>query len=82
MVRSRGAKDLDKISSLTTTEFWDRTNKQGWHVYKLSQLGIASCAYEPGPYSSRESIPAGCGEYFCARCANAQKKTWHAKELR
>jgi len=39
-------------------EFWDITNKQDWHVCELSQQGIESRAYEPGPYSSRESIPA------------------------
>lgn len=39
-------------------EFWDMTNKQDWHVCELSQRGIASRVYEPGPYSSRERIPA------------------------
>ena len=39
-------------------EFWDMTNRQDWHVCELSQLGITSRAYEPGPYSPRESIPA------------------------
>jgi Rieske 2Fe-2S family protein len=39
-------------------EFWDITNKQDWHVCELSQQGIRSRAYRPGPYSSRESIPA------------------------
>jgi glycine betaine catabolism A len=39
-------------------EFWDMTNKQDWHVCELSQQGIASSAYQPGPYSARESIPA------------------------
>lgn len=39
-------------------EFWDMTNKQDWHVCELSQEGISSRAYQPGPYSSRESIPA------------------------
>ena len=39
-------------------EFWDITNKQDWHVCELSQQGIASRAYQPGPYSRRESIPA------------------------
>jgi Rieske 2Fe-2S family protein len=39
-------------------EFWDMTNKQDWHVCELSQQGIASRVYQPGPYSSRESIPA------------------------
>ena len=30
-------------------EFWDMTNKQDWHVCELSQQGIASRAYQPGP---------------------------------
>jgi Rieske 2Fe-2S family protein len=38
--------------------FWDMTNKQDWHVCELSQQGISSRAYQPGPYSPRESIPA------------------------
>jgi phenylpropionate dioxygenase-like ring-hydroxylating dioxygenase large terminal subunit len=45
-------------------EFWDMTNKQDWHVCELSQQGIASRAYEPGPYSSRERIPAAWDEYY------------------
>jgi Rieske 2Fe-2S family protein len=39
-------------------EFWDMVNKQDWHVCELSQQGITSRVYEPGPYSPRESIPA------------------------
>jgi len=38
-------------------EFWDMVNKQDWHVCELSQQGISSRAYVPGPYSARESIP-------------------------
>jgi Rieske 2Fe-2S family protein len=45
-------------------EFWDVTNKQDWHVCELSQQGIASRAYQPGPYSSRESIPAAWDQYY------------------
>jgi glycine betaine catabolism A len=45
-------------------EFWDMTNKQDWHVCELSQQGIASRAYEPGPYSSRESIPAAWDQEY------------------
>jgi glycine betaine catabolism A len=48
-------------------EFWDITNKQDWHVCELSQQGISSCAYVPGPYSSRESIPAAWDEYYLQR---------------
>ena len=39
-------------------KFWDIVNKQDWHVCELSQKGISSRAYKPGPYSARESIPA------------------------
>jgi len=45
-------------------EFWDMTNKQDWRVCELSQQGIASRAYVPGPYSSRESIPAAWDRYY------------------
>ena len=39
-------------------EFWDTTNRQDWHISELSQKGIASRVYAPGPYSPRESISA------------------------
>jgi phenylpropionate dioxygenase-like ring-hydroxylating dioxygenase large terminal subunit len=45
-------------------QFWDMVNKQDWHVCELSQQGIASRAYEPGPYSARESIPAAWDRYY------------------
>src|SRR6266436_2235153 len=45
-------------------EFWDMVNKQDWHVCELSQRGISSRAYEPGPYSAHESIPAAWDEYY------------------
>jgi Rieske 2Fe-2S family protein len=37
-------------------EFWDLTNRQDWQVSELTQLGMKSRAYEPGPYSSREEL--------------------------
>jgi Rieske 2Fe-2S family protein len=48
-------------------EFWDMTNKQDWHVCELSQQGISSRAYQPGPYSSRESIPAAWDKFYLQR---------------
>jgi glycine betaine catabolism A len=36
-------------------EFWDRTNREDWAISEQSQLGIASRAYTPGPYSARET---------------------------
>jgi Rieske 2Fe-2S family protein len=37
-------------------EFWDMTNRQDWYVCELSQAGISSSAYVPGPYSNREDL--------------------------
>jgi Rieske 2Fe-2S family protein len=37
-------------------ELWDLTNRQDWHVCELSQAGISSRAYTPGPYSNREDL--------------------------
>jgi Rieske 2Fe-2S family protein len=37
--------------------FWDTTNLEDWRICELSQLGIQSRAYQPGPYSSKESLP-------------------------
>jgi glycine betaine catabolism A len=37
-------------------EFWDITNRQDWHIVELSQAGIRSRAYTPGPYSRREEL--------------------------
>jgi Rieske 2Fe-2S family protein len=45
--------DFDASDAL---EFWDMTNRQDWHVCELSQEGIASKAYTPGPYSNREDL--------------------------
>ncbi len=40
-------------------EFWDLTNRQDWRACELSQLGIKSRAYSPGPYSDREDLLSG-----------------------
>ena len=56
--------------------FWDMTNKQDWHVCELSQQGIASRAYQPGPYSPRESIPAA--DFQRLEAANRDNAEAHA----
>jgi Rieske 2Fe-2S family protein len=37
-------------------KFWDEVNHQDWHVSELSQLGVSSRAYVPGPYAPREGL--------------------------
>ncbi len=50
--------ERDDFNPNDAVEFWDMVNRQDWHVCELSQQGISSRAYQPGPYSPRESIPA------------------------
>ncbi|MEJ5346175.1 MAG: aromatic ring-hydroxylating dioxygenase subunit alpha [Chloroflexus sp.] len=47
------ASDFDPSDAV---EFWDRTNRQDWHVCELSQQGISSRAYRPGPYAQSEGL--------------------------
>jgi glycine betaine catabolism A len=44
------------FSASDAIDFWDLTNRQDWHVCELSQAGISSRAYTPGPYSNREDL--------------------------
>jgi Rieske 2Fe-2S family protein len=37
-------------------EFWDQTNREDWRITELSQAGIGSRGYQPGPYSRREEL--------------------------
>jgi Rieske 2Fe-2S family protein len=36
--------------------FWNTTNLQDWHVCELSQQGVSSRAYSPGPYAQAEGL--------------------------
>ena len=45
-------------------QFWDETNRQDWRLCELSQQGISSCAYEPGPYANLESTLAAFDQHY------------------
>ncbi len=51
-------------------DFWDLTNRQDWGIVELSQAGIRSRAYTPGPYSRREALLHGLDEQVLAREEN------------
>jgi Rieske 2Fe-2S family protein len=51
--------------------FWDMTNRQDWHICELSQQGVASRAYMPGPYSPRDSLSAAFDRAYLAAMAEA-----------
>ncbi len=45
-------------------EFWDATNRQDWHVSELTQAGICSRSYEPGPYANAEGLLAAFDRHY------------------
>lgn len=45
-------------------DFWDLTNRQDWHVSELTQLGMRSRAYSPGPYSNAEGLLSAFDRYY------------------
>ena len=40
----------ENFDASPAVEFWDMTNRQDWHACEISQLGVKSRAYTPGPY--------------------------------
>ncbi|MBV8489327.1 MAG: aromatic ring-hydroxylating dioxygenase subunit alpha [Candidatus Eremiobacteraeota bacterium] len=45
-------------------EFWDLTNRQDWHVSELTQHGLHSRGYSPGPYSNAEGLLAAFDRHY------------------
>ena len=60
-VESRGFDASDAV------DFWDLTNRQDWRVNELTQLGIASRAYTPGPYSQQEGLLHAFDRHYLSR---------------
>jgi Rieske 2Fe-2S family protein len=44
------------FQSADAIDLWDMTNREDWAIAALSQAGVSSRAYTPGPYSHRESL--------------------------
>ena len=55
-------------------EFWDITNREDWAISELSQAGIQSRAYRPGPYSRCESLPHAFDQLVLDREKQALRK--------
>ncbi|PZR57992.1 MAG: (2Fe-2S)-binding protein [Candidatus Meridianibacter frigidus] len=47
-------------------DFWDLTNRQDWAVNERTQLGVASRAYEPGPYAQSEGLLYAFDRHYLA----------------
>ena len=55
-------------------EFSDITNREDWAISELSQAGIKSRAYKPGPYSRCESLPHAFDQMVLHREKQGLKK--------
>lgn len=56
------AENHDAINDAVS--FWDQTNREDWQVSELTQKGVASSRYTPGPYSNREAMSAALDRYY------------------
>ncbi len=52
------------FDSSDVVDFWDLTNRQDWHVNELTQLGLSSRAYSPGPYSNAEGLLSAFDRHY------------------
>ena len=62
------------FESADAIEFWDLTNREDWKICELSQAGIESRAYQPGPYSAREALLHAFDEMILRREREAKKR--------
>ena len=64
-----------EFSADDALEFWDQVNRQDWEIVELSQLGIQSRAYTPGPYSKREDLLRAFDQVVVERDAKTSKRS-------
>ena len=60
---------LDTFNASEAIEFWDLTNRQDWEICELTQKGVQSRAYRPGPYSGLESMLAAFDRHYLSLMA-------------
>jgi Rieske 2Fe-2S family protein len=59
-----GAMSKPEFDPGDAVEFWDLTNRQDWRVNELTQAGLRSRAYTPGPYSNAEGLLAAFDAHY------------------
>ncbi len=58
------APDADQRELGRAVEQWDEINRQDWDVCELTQCGVDSPAYQPGPYSPLEPMLVAFDRYY------------------
>jgi Rieske 2Fe-2S family protein len=54
----------ESFDAADAVEFWDLTNRQDWRVNELTQAGLGSRAYSPGPYAHAEGLLAAFDRHY------------------
>jgi Rieske 2Fe-2S family protein len=62
-------------------EFWDLTNRQDWHINELTQAGVSSRAYEPGPYANAEGLLHAFDRYYLAAMGAPTERSHNRVDL-
>jgi Rieske 2Fe-2S family protein len=70
-----GEMEKKDFAAKDVVEFWDATNREDWGISELSQKGISSRAYVPGPYSSHEGLPKAFDRMVLEREARYREKS-------
>lgn len=58
------APGTDRDELARAVDQWDEVNRQDWHVCQLTQKGIESPAYKPGPYSKLETMLIAFDQHY------------------
>ncbi len=56
--------DDSQLQIKQASEFWDEVNRQDWEVCELTQKGVESSAFVPGPYSRLESMVQAFDDHY------------------
>ena len=66
----------DTFNASEAIEFWDLTNRQDWDICELTQKGVQSRVYQPGPYSGLESMLVAFDQHYLSLMAS-ESETKH-----
>ena len=61
--------DTEHDDLMRAVNQWDEVNQEDWYVCELTQKGVSSPAYAPGPYSNLESMLVAFDKHYRAAIA-------------
>lgn len=51
-------------SAADAMAFWDKTNRQDWHICEMVHLGSKTVAYDQGRYSTEEEVVHAVDRFY------------------